>query len=208
MGNKIIFDNKIPVQFLSDEEYESLGSEKQLPAKKTERAAGFDVVSVSDPEIVGIRNLTTDCWRSIDYIQYRTGIKIGPEKTHFLAFPRSSVSKYNLTLANSVGLIDCCVENSKVLTNMGEKNIQDLKINDIVFSYNEEQNIIEKDIVSCIKDTGYREIIEIETGDGTIQVTPNTIVYTVDGVKPADELTEMDVLLFFKQFPLYINENK
>lgn len=102
----------IPIQFLSDEEYEALGSSKEMPVQKTERAAGFDVVTVDEPKIVGEKDPITDYWKRIDYIEYRTGIKIGPNYypgskfLHVLAFPRSSVSKYNLTLANSIGLLD------------------------------------------------------------------------------------------------------
>jgi dUTPase len=115
MKNKLIIDHKVPVQFLSEEEYQSLKSEKSLPIRKTERAAGYDVVAIDEPEIVGEKNPITDYWTRIDYVQYRTGIKLGPsgpnpwgEKSfiHFLAFPRSSVSKYNLVLANSIGVID------------------------------------------------------------------------------------------------------
>jgi len=42
-----------------------------------------------------------------EYIQYRTGLAIEiPEGFVGLIFPRSSISKYSLVLANSVGVID------------------------------------------------------------------------------------------------------
>ena len=88
---------------------------------KTESfAAGYDVVAVSDPVIVGqigeeikLEDGTpVTLYKSIDYIQYNTALKIAPQSTregnkhHTYAFPRSSVRKYNLLLANSVGVID------------------------------------------------------------------------------------------------------
>lgn len=56
---------------------------------------GFDLIAASDPEI------------EETYIQYRTGVHIEPSHGLFsLLFPRSSISKTNLVLANSVGVID------------------------------------------------------------------------------------------------------
>ena len=70
-------------------------------------AAGLDVKTVKEPKIVGKTFGDTNYWSAIDYIEYDTGIKIKPEDgKHTLLLPRSSASKYNLLLANSVGLID------------------------------------------------------------------------------------------------------
>lgn len=95
--------------------------DSKLPKHATERSTGFDIKAISDPEIVGTKTATSDTlWDSIDYIQYRTGIFIATQDERkygdmfsdssisydVLVCPRSSVSKYNLTLANSVGLID------------------------------------------------------------------------------------------------------
>jgi dUTPase len=88
------------------------------PFHGSELAAGYDLFAVADPEIEGEKD--GEQWKRIDYIQYHTGIKIAPPcyKTwaqkgdaycnvhHTLIFPRSSVSKYNLQLANSIGLVD------------------------------------------------------------------------------------------------------
>ena len=58
-------------------------------------------------------------YKRVDYIQYKTNLKLAVQKERvfsnfgytdldydILAFPRSSISKYNLTLANCIGLID------------------------------------------------------------------------------------------------------
>lgn len=69
--------------------------------------AGYDIIAASEPFIQGISIDQTDNYLSIDYIEYDTNLIIEPEiGYHTYVFPRSSISKYNLTLANSVGLID------------------------------------------------------------------------------------------------------
>jgi dUTPase len=81
-----------------------------VPATATSNSAGYDVVALEDPKIVGVKD--GDYWKSIDYIEYKTGLFTAPQPDsyghnyHTLIFPRSSVRKYNLVLANSIGLID------------------------------------------------------------------------------------------------------
>jgi dUTPase len=83
-------------------------------------AAGYDVVAVDDPTIVGEvgREFTMEdgtkipLYKSISYLEYHTALKVQPlwnptgEYYHLDMHTRSSVRKYNLVLANSVGLID------------------------------------------------------------------------------------------------------
>ena len=103
------------IQVLKNETYQSTDN---LPKKGTDRATGFDVVVTSAPEIVGDQ-YENDAYKRIDYIQYKTNLKLAVQKDRqfsnfgytdldydILAFPRSSVSKYNLVLANCIGLID------------------------------------------------------------------------------------------------------
>jgi dUTPase len=99
--------------------------EAQVPKNANLLDTGYDLVSISEPEIVG-NKLPNGYWGSIDYIQYKTGLQISPRYSKYTAgtmqdcvleekvysvfytllFPRSSVSKYNLILANSVGVVD------------------------------------------------------------------------------------------------------
>ena len=103
------------IQVLKNEVYQDI---EDLPKKGTDRATGYDIVATSEPEIVGETkdNIT---YTRVDYIQYKTNLKLAVQKERefsnfgytdidhdVLAFPRSSVSKYNLVLANCVGLID------------------------------------------------------------------------------------------------------
>ena len=103
------------IQVLKNESYQSVDN---LLKKGTDRATGFDVVVTSDPEIVG-EKYENGAYKRIDYIQYKTNLKLAVQKDRqfsnfgytdldydILAFPRSSVSKYNLVLANCIGLID------------------------------------------------------------------------------------------------------
>jgi len=103
------------IQILKNETYQSVDN---LPKKGTDRATGFDVIVTSDPEIVG-EMYDNGTYKRIDYIQYKTNLKLAVQKDRefsnfgytdldydVLAFPRSSVSKYNLVLANCIGLID------------------------------------------------------------------------------------------------------
>lgn len=66
---------------------------------------GFDLIADCEPTIEG--ELIDGGWRSISYIEYDTQVKIQPPNGHFsLIFPRSSISKYDLVMANGVGVID------------------------------------------------------------------------------------------------------
>lgn len=103
------------IQVLKNETYQSVDN---LPTKGTDRATGFDVVVTSEPEIIG-EIYDNGAYKRVDYIQYKTNLKLAVQKERvfsnfgyndldydILAFPRSSISKYNLTLANCIGLID------------------------------------------------------------------------------------------------------
>jgi dUTPase len=103
------------IQILKNESYQSVDN---LPKKGTDRATGFDVIVTSDPEIVG-ELYENGAYKRVDYIQYKTNLKLAVQKERvfsnfgytdldydILAFPRSSISKYNLVLANCIGLID------------------------------------------------------------------------------------------------------
>lgn len=69
---------------------------------------GYDLYARSEPKIVGTRG-KKGAYKSIDYIEYDTNLQVAPtnENTFYsMVYPRSSISKYNLALANSVGIVD------------------------------------------------------------------------------------------------------
>ena len=103
------------IQVLKNEDYKETSN---LPTKGTDRATGFDIIVTSEPEIVG-ELYDNGAYKRVDYIQYKTNLKLAVQKERvfsnfgyndldydILAFPRSSISKYNLVLANCIGLID------------------------------------------------------------------------------------------------------
>ena len=71
--------------------------EAVMPSKAKPGDAGYDVVALDD-----------GTWsKDGTYIEYRTGLAIEPPFGHHTElFPRSSVSKYDLVLCNSIGLVD------------------------------------------------------------------------------------------------------
>lgn len=71
--------------------------EAVLPSQAKPGDAGYDLVALDD-----------GTWSEDGtYIQYRTGITIEPPVGfHTELFPRSSISKYELVLCNSIGLVD------------------------------------------------------------------------------------------------------
>lgn len=95
-----------------------------LPANAHESDTGYDIIAVSEPKIVGtLLGDQEGPWSSIDYIEYDTGISVAPpfrfyqesegqecEPDRSYGYldvrPRSSISKYNLVLANSPATID------------------------------------------------------------------------------------------------------
>ena len=73
---------------------------------------GYDITATTEPNIKGefIERAIDGMklWKYVTYIEYGTGLFIAPldKDTHIELFPRSSLSKYRLSLANSIGLID------------------------------------------------------------------------------------------------------
>lgn len=73
--------------------------------------AGYDLIASEEPQVFG--NIFQGLYyKSISHIQYETSIILEPEKKNGeykffnLVYPRSSIMKTNLLLANSVGVID------------------------------------------------------------------------------------------------------
>ena len=72
-----------------------LHSDATIPTYAKDGDAGMDLTTVSEPKITET------------YIEYDTGLAMEIPKGYVgLLFPRSSVSKTNLVLANCVGVVD------------------------------------------------------------------------------------------------------
>lgn len=77
-----------------------------LPTKAHNDDAFYDVVATSGPKIVGAL-VGGHVYKTIDYIEYGTNLFIEPLRYSFTELrARSSISKYNLILANNVPVID------------------------------------------------------------------------------------------------------
>lgn len=85
-----------------------------LPNRANETDAGYDVIATSI-NVVGTEVFKNSGeYSKINYIEYGTSLCISRDESrpgarkdvHTLLFPRSSISKTNLVLANSIGLID------------------------------------------------------------------------------------------------------
>jgi len=166
-----------------------------LPKCANETDAGYDLVAIDEGEIVS-EGL------DIMYIQYRTGIAIAPpEGYHTEIFPRSSISKKQLFLANSVGLVDCVPRDTLISTPNGNIVVQDLfEKNDksLICSFNETDFLIEEDTVSDMWIVDNIELYQIQTDEGDIlEIPANKLVYTDNGWKKACELKENDNILKF-----------
>lgn len=95
--------------------------DNNLPTKGTEYSIGYDVIAAASPKIVG-DTIDDIHYSSINYIEYNTRLVLQnpnfedvvnqPPSSNYicsiatLLFPRSSISKYNLILKNSIGLVD------------------------------------------------------------------------------------------------------
>jgi dUTP pyrophosphatase len=83
-----------------------------IPKQATENDAAYDIIATTPPIIFGTKIQRSmdymDMWSKITFIEYGTNVFIAPEDKNFhtLLHPRSSISKTNLILANSVGLVD------------------------------------------------------------------------------------------------------
>lgn len=76
--------------------FRKLVPEAQIPTRAKNGDAGFDLVAIDDGVV-----------DSEGFIQYRTGLAVEPlQGVHTEIWPRSSISKYDMALANSIGLVD------------------------------------------------------------------------------------------------------
>lgn len=64
--------------------------------------AGIDLIAADEGSV------QFDDFNRPRYIEYKTGVRLGinEERVHGFVFPRSSISNYDLELANSVAVID------------------------------------------------------------------------------------------------------
>ena len=158
------------------------------PKYNYETDSGFDLHAVEEIEIPAFGRALIPTGISFDI---KDGYEIQVRSKSGLAINQG------LMILNSPGTVDCFSEDMKILTVSGEKTIKELNINDIVFSFNEKTLEIEKDVIVNIFNTEEQEIIIFETDEGILEVTPNSEIYTKNGLKLAKELKENDEIIIF-----------
>ena len=83
--------------------FKKLHEDAVLPSYAKPGDAGMDIVTINDGVAVHSGD-DTDQWY---YIEYKTGLAVEVPEGHVgLMFPRSSISKSALLLANAVGVVD------------------------------------------------------------------------------------------------------
>jgi dUTPase len=94
------------------------GDKGRLVFPKNRGDVGYDLIAQSSPRIVGDCHIS-HFFKSLKYIEYDTNISIEPSSDKYgdydfftLLYPRSSISDYNLSLCNSVGVIDSGYRNT------------------------------------------------------------------------------------------------
>jgi dUTP pyrophosphatase len=164
-------------------------SKHDLPKYATDFSAGMDI-RANVENTVTIMPLQRKLISTGLYFELPVGFEMQVR-------PRSGFAlKQGVTVLNTPGTLDCFSIDSAIKTVTGDLKINDLKINDVILSANDNMEI-EKDDITAIIDKGLLEVYIIETDSGILEITPNTIVYTKDGLKLAHELTENDEILSF-----------
>lgn len=150
----------------------------------------------------GMDLVATSLVRGEVYYEYGTDISVEiPMGYVGLIFPRSSVSKTKQILANHVGVIDCVPAGTKIKTPNGDINVEDIFNIDgyvPVYSYNEELNTIEEDLISDMWIVNNKDLLKITTENGDfVEIPLEKEVFTKSGWKIAKDLTIDDEILTF-----------
>lgn len=168
--------------------YQILHPDAIHPKYNYDSDSGFDLHSVEDVVIPAFGRALVPSGLAFDI---RDGFEIQVRTKSGLAINQG------LMVLNSPGTVDCFSEDMKILTINGEKTINDLRLNDIVFSFNEQTLEIEKDVIINIFNTEEQDIIIFETENGILEVTPNSDVYTKRGLILAKDIKENDEIIVF-----------
>ena len=170
--------------------FKKLHPDAVVPTPGSPKASGYDVVAVD----AGV-------WSPDGkYIEYDLGLAVElPEGYHLKLAPRSSVSKYDLMLANGEGLIDCVPKGTMISTPHGGIPVEELlssRTPTEILSFNEENFAIENDIVTDVWIKTGVELYRIQTEDGdAVEIPANKMVYTRNGWKKAKDILAGEEIL-------------
>lgn len=88
----------------------------------------------------------------------------------------------------------CVAEGQRVQTSDGKVPIEKVKACDVVWTFNEEEQRRQLARVTQISNTIRKNLVEVETEEGTIRLTEDHRVLTQRGWIPAGQLTEEDLM--------------
>ena len=163
----------------------------QMPKRGTKKSACYDIFNNTGADIVIEAGAITGA--------ITTKVKSYMLEDEVLkAYVRSGHGfKYSVRLANSTGIIDCVPKGTLISTPAGDIPVESLmnEKNPIIYSYNEETNTIETDIITDIWIVDNLALIEIQTELGSVIVPETKEVFTKRGWIKSIELTTDDEIL-------------
>ncbi len=100
----------------------------------------------------------------------------------------------------------CLPEGSIIETANGRKKIEDVKIGDIVYSYNKNTKEIEQDVVSDFWKSGLVKCVKVKINNKDIEVGENHPFFVNDSFIKAKDLKKRDQLLSFSGRDIFVED--